>query len=250
MTGVVLAGGMSSRMGRQKAFLEIEGRTLVERALDALSQVCPRLLVVAARAGEFAGYGVEVAVDEYPGSGPLAGIHAALAASGDDCLVAACDQPFLEPALLRALLERALCDAVAQRDDVARATQCAPHYGAAVGRARAAAPFALGRLQPMPAVYPSWAIDLARARLEARRDGLSAAGELRLGPFLDALDPSELSEAECRAIDPGLRSFVNLNRPADLDAARRIVAARQIVAARTVVAARVSIVEQVVSPNA
>lgn len=191
-------------MGRPKSFVEIGGRPLVERVLDSLARVCDRLLIVAAAEGPFAHLGLPVAIDEYPGSGPLAGIHAALKAVrcdslGGTCLVAACDQPFLSPALLAALAERA-----GEGAPTPPASRAAPAVACRIG----------GRFLPFPAVYPAWALPLAEDRL--------LRGELRLMPFLEALCPLALEEPTCRALDPELLSFANLNRPEELEAARSI----------------------------
>jgi len=187
--GVVLAGGRSERMGRPKAFIEVDGVPLVRRALDALGAVCPRLLLVAAAEGPFASLGVPLVPDAFPSCGPLAGIHAALSASaGEPCLVVACDQPFLSTALLGLLAEAG--------EEAAR------------GGADAASPRIGGRLQGLPAAYAPSALQAAEARLYR--------GELRLSDFLGGLRVAELAEVECRRVDPRLDSFVNLNTPEDL----------------------------------
>jgi molybdenum cofactor guanylyltransferase len=105
-TGAVLAGGESRRMGSPKEGVRLwDGRPMIEHVMSALSAVCSRLVVV----GECRGYrlpsGVEPLADLHPGAGPLAGIEAVLASGLDEAyLVAACDQPFLTPELLRGLL--------------------------------------------------------------------------------------------------------------------------------------------------
>lgn len=176
-------------MGRPKAFIEVDGVPILRRVLDAIGAVCPRLLVVAAEEAPFACLGVPVVLDAFPLSGPLAGIQAALSASGGDaCLVVACDQPFLDPALL-GLVVRA-----GERAFDGGADAVVPRIG--------------GRLQCLTAAYASTALGEAEARL--RR------GELRLSDFLGGVRLAELGEAECRRVDPQLRSFVNLNTPEDL----------------------------------
>lgn len=189
MIGVVLAGGRSERMGRPKAFIEVDGVPLVRRALDALGAVCSRLILVAAGEAPFASLGVPVVPDAFPLSGPLAGIHAALSSSaGEPCLVVACDQPFLSPALLGL---------------IARKGEAAIREGA-----DAAVPRIGGRLQGLTAAYAPAALPAAEARL--RR------GELRISDFLGGLRVAEIAEEACRRVDPRLDSFVNLNTPEDL----------------------------------
>jgi molybdopterin-guanine dinucleotide biosynthesis protein A len=92
-TGVVLAGGRSSRMGRDKAMIEIDGRTLLDRALDRLEPHVQELLVIGDPA-KYGHVGPFVVADDIPGVGPLGGILTAMRyASNDRLLVLACDMP-------------------------------------------------------------------------------------------------------------------------------------------------------------
>jgi molybdopterin-guanine dinucleotide biosynthesis protein A len=94
-TGVVLAGGKSLRMGRDKALIEVDGRTLLDRALDALDPHCAELLVIGEQE-KYGAVGPFVIADEWPGKGPLGGIATAMRyASNDKLLVVACDMPHL-----------------------------------------------------------------------------------------------------------------------------------------------------------
>jgi len=94
-------------MGTDKAFLEFHGRTLLERALKTMHEVCSEVSIVG-DAEKFAKYGV-VVEDVYPGTGPLAGIHAALVDSSIELnLVMAVDMPFVSAALLGFLLGAAM----------------------------------------------------------------------------------------------------------------------------------------------
>jgi len=108
ITGVILVGGKSSRMGRDKAFLEISGTPLVERVLQVFRNNFARVLLVGDRAERFAGYGLPVLPDIHPGSA-LGGIFTGLqAAETDNIFVAPCDLPFPNERILRYLcsLER------------------------------------------------------------------------------------------------------------------------------------------------
>ena len=103
VSGVVLAGGASRRMGRNKAFLELDGRPLLAVVIERLAEVCAEVLVVAGDVDLYAGFGVPVVGDRFPGVGALGGLHAGLdVASFELALVVGCDMPFLDPALLRA----------------------------------------------------------------------------------------------------------------------------------------------------
>src|SRR5258707_11145013 len=106
VTGFVLAGGKSSRMGTDKAELSLDGRTLLEHALTTVRAVCGEALIIGSRTryGSF-GPGYE---DIFPDCGPLSGVHSALTHSQTEWnLIIAVDTPFLKPELLRYLIERA-----------------------------------------------------------------------------------------------------------------------------------------------
>lgn len=106
LLGVVLVGGRSRRMGRDKALMPWQGRTLLNRAVGVLQSCFERVAVIGpARAG-YDESGVEVLADFRPGLGPLGGIHTALVrAAGLDVFVLACDLPQVEPDLVRWIVE-------------------------------------------------------------------------------------------------------------------------------------------------
>jgi molybdenum cofactor guanylyltransferase len=112
VTAFILAGGKSTRMGTDKAFVMLEGRTLLARALEVCRTIASDVWIVG-DVNKFTPF-APVVEDVFPGCGPLAGIHAALRASRSDLnLVLAVDLPFVSPALLHFLLEQArACSAV------------------------------------------------------------------------------------------------------------------------------------------
>lgn len=108
LTGVLLAGGRSSRLGRPKYLLDFGGRPLGQRLLDELRAVCSAVLVVANDPAPFRGWDVPVVADLFPGCGPLAGLHAGLAAAvppAAGILAVACDLPFFSSAFGELLAE-------------------------------------------------------------------------------------------------------------------------------------------------
>src|ERR1035438_2296631 len=109
--GFLLAGGKSTRMGTDKAFLEFGGQTLVDRALTVMAAVCDSVTIVGDPA-KFAQYGSSkygpVVADVFPGCGPLGGIHAALAHSTAELnLILAVDMPLVSAELLAFLFAAA-----------------------------------------------------------------------------------------------------------------------------------------------
>lgn len=103
ITGVILVGGKSRRMGRDKAFLEIAGKPLFEIILELFRGNFARVLLVGNREERFAGYGLPVLPDIYPGSS-LGGLYTGLYhAETDRVFVSSCDLPFPSAEVLRYL---------------------------------------------------------------------------------------------------------------------------------------------------
>lgn len=189
VTAFVLAGGQSTRMGREKATLELGGRTLLERALRLASAVAAEAVIVGSR-GEYERYGRRIE-DVHPGHGPLGGIHAALWASPTEFnLILAVDTPFLEERFLHYLVEQAR------------------ESGAVVTVPRTADGF-----HPLAAVYRrSFRETAERALREGRNkiDALFPEVETRI---------LEAAELERFAFAPAI--FENLNTPEDVERARQ-----------------------------
>jgi molybdenum cofactor guanylyltransferase len=106
ISAYILAGGKSSRMGSDKAFLELGGRTLLVRALELAKSIAERVKIVG-DPKRFAAFG-SVIGDVFPDRGPLGGIHAALADSETPLnLILGVDLPFLDTPLLNYLIKQA-----------------------------------------------------------------------------------------------------------------------------------------------
>lgn len=108
LSGVVLCGGQSRRMGTDKALLTLGACTLLERAVATLSELAPRVSLACGTSERYAEFGLPLVVDRYAGAGPLAGLEAALASARDEWLVVlACDLPRVTSGVLAHLVERA-----------------------------------------------------------------------------------------------------------------------------------------------
>lgn len=104
ITAVILAGGQSSRMGTDKAMLEIDGKPLIRHAYDTLTTLFPPPLLITNSPERYRFLNCPTAADLYPGEGSLAGIHAALTHSPTDLVfLVACDMPYLSPEVIRFL---------------------------------------------------------------------------------------------------------------------------------------------------
>ncbi|MGC2184146.1 MAG: molybdenum cofactor guanylyltransferase [Terriglobales bacterium] len=146
VSGFVLAGGKSARMGQDKAFMHFGGRTLLTHALQLVTSAAGSARIVGS-AAKFAAFG-PVIEDIYPGQGPLAGIHAALAGTHTELnLIVAVDMPFLLPELLSHLVAQA------------RRTP-----------ALVVVPAAGGGLQPLCAVYRQAFAEVAERSLRAEEN--------------------------------------------------------------------------------
>jgi molybdopterin-guanine dinucleotide biosynthesis protein len=103
ITGIILVGGKSRRMGQDKAFLKVEGTPIFERVLTVFRESFERILLIGDREERFADYGLPVVPDIYPGSS-LGGLYTGLYhAETDYVFVSTCDLPFPNAAVLRYL---------------------------------------------------------------------------------------------------------------------------------------------------
>src|SRR5690606_20588107 len=95
-TGIILAGGKSSRMGRNKALLDFHGQTVIETIANELQKIVNHLIIVTNNQEDYAFLQLPMVSDKWQGIGPLAGIHAGLSISKTEKnLVVACDMPFV-----------------------------------------------------------------------------------------------------------------------------------------------------------
>lgn len=190
MTGLVLAGGESRRMGADKALLDVGGERLVDRVVARLRGVCdPVLVAPGARPlpGVADGAVADAVVCIEPRIGPLAGLIGGLEAAATDLVaVVAVDLPFASASVL---------DLLARRWD---------------GAATAVAPRADGRVQPLHAVYARAAVDELRALLDAGQRSPTAA--------LDQLHAAVIEPEVWRTADPSGAFARNINTPEDLRA--------------------------------
>jgi molybdopterin-guanine dinucleotide biosynthesis protein A len=107
VTGIILAGGKSSRMGTDKGMQELCGKPLISYAIHALSGLCSDILI-SSSSEEYQSFGYKVINDELPGIGPMGGIYSALRQSTtEENLVLSCDLPFVSEELLNYILTNA-----------------------------------------------------------------------------------------------------------------------------------------------
>lgn len=188
ITGVILLGGKSRRMGRDKAFLPWQGAPLFEKVLSIFRDSFSRILLVGGEEARFAEYRLKWVPDIYPGSA-LGGLYTGLyIAETDHVFVAACDMPFPNEALLRHL-----CSLKDGFDCVVAETQDA--------------------LEPLFAVYAKSALPAMRKLLDS--------GNLRVYDLYPLLRTRYVTADElARFADEG-RAFINVNTPEEFDSLDR-----------------------------
>ena len=183
VTGVILAGGQSSRMGSNKALLPYRGGRFIESIHRQLSGLFDELLLVTNTPEQYAFLGCRMVPDLYPGLGALAGLQAGLHGSRTPHIFAvACDMPYLNDTLIRALLARR-------------------------HQADVVIPESVDGLEPLHAVYGSGCLPaMEQALLSGRR---------RLVSFFPRVRVNTFTSDHVATIDRDFSSFSNINTPAD-----------------------------------
>lgn len=192
VTGVVQAGGKSTRMGgHPKALIELGGRRIVERVLAALAPAVDEILIVTNTPELYAFLGLPMVGDVYPDRGSLGGIYSGLRSAAETALTVACDMPFLHPEVVRLVASRA-------------------------GEGDVVIPRVGNQLETMHAAYGTACLPHIEKRL--------LAGQLRIVDFFADVRVVEIAEADvARFRDPAV-AFMNVNTPDELERARGLAA--------------------------
>ena len=194
LTGVLLAGGWSKRMGRDKASLSFRGRPLLPDLIERLAPECSGGVLVVKRRWQDLGQlpaAARIVEDLLPDRAALGGLYTALAlADTPFVFLAACDMPLLDPAVVHLL-------------------RGWPSPGA-----DALLPVREGNLEPVHAIY-------GHRCLGAIKESL-LSGEYRMTGWFGAVRAERIPEERWRAVDPEGRSFRNVNTPEELTAAEQL----------------------------
>lgn len=186
--GVILAGGQSSRMGRNKAFIEFRGEPLIQRLAHRMQDWFEQVVVVTNSPELYGFLGLPLVGDRIPGLGPLGGLEAGLSSCKyDHAFFCATDMPFVSEALVRYMVG------------------LAPEYDVVV-------PMLGGEYEPMHAVYSRSCLPWVTEKLDSRR--------LRLLSIYDQARLRVVNEAEIRRFGDPEWLFFNCNTPEDLNRAR------------------------------
>lgn len=183
LTGIVLAGGLSTRMGRDKASLPWGEADLLHTVLACLAAVCAELIVVS-NVPRSINLPARVIPDQYCGFGPLGGIHAGLAAAGHDyAFIAACDMPCVD----------------------SRAVACMAGLAAGYD---VAVPQVNGLFHPLHAVYHKRCVTVIEDML--------GAGISRISDLFPRVKTRIIGERELQPFSAGCAMLRNLNSPEDI----------------------------------
>ena len=198
VSGIVLAGGESRRLGRDKALEIIDGQHLIARVIDRMRKVCDEVLVVVSNVSRYPAQtiptDVETVLDKYPGKGSLGGIYSGLMSTTMEYgLVVACDMPFLNLTLLQKIIN------MGSTFDI-----CVPVLS--------------DRPEPTHALYSKKCLPHMRCQLDIN--------DLKITNFFSKVTVNYIDEAIVKTIDPDLLSFFNINYQSDLDRALGIVKAQ------------------------
>ena len=186
VAGVILAGGKSSRYGRNKALEEVDGLLLIERVIRVLGSVFEHLIIITNTPREYAFLELPMYEDLVKGLGPIGGINTGLEMIPDDAgFFVACDMPFLNSALVRHIVKK--------NDD----------FDAVVPR--------IGwKIEALHALYTKGCLPAIRGLIDAK--------QYQVIKFFEKLRVRYVEENEIRPYDPQLRSFFNVNKPDELSA--------------------------------
>jgi molybdenum cofactor guanylyltransferase len=201
VAGYVLAGGGSTRFGRDKALVGVGGMPMLERMIGLLQRVTTGVKLVASPS-KYSGFGAEIVEDSWPGEGPLGGIITALKDAGKGApackwnLVVSCDMPFLTQEWLSFLCQRATNS-----------------------KSQVVVPHSMHGPEPLCACYRT---DASAALCAAFESGVR-----KVTQGLQHVTTEVLDEADWKRFDSAGRLFWNMNTAADYEEARRILEAER-----------------------
>lgn len=184
VSGVILAGGKSSRYGKNKAFIKINGIPLIEKVITVMGSVFQELIIITNTPHKYSHLRLPVYKDLIEGLGPLGGIFTGLTAISKDAgFFVACDMPSLNRELLRHMVE------------------CKDDFDAVVPRIS-------GKMEALYALYRNTCLPAIRRQIDSR--------EYQIFRFFSEVSVRYVDEGEIRQFDPELRSFFNVNTPQEL----------------------------------
>ena len=189
ITGLVLAGGQSKRMGKDKAFLKFQGKTFLRNILESLDKYCSQIVIVINKKeslyeNEIKNLDAEITFvkDKYPYKGPLNGILSSLEFIKNELVyITPCDTPLLNPEII-------------------------PYFAQIINGYDAVIPDVKGKIQPLNALYKKTALKMSKQVFEKEN-------KKSLMAFLEKLNIKHVNEKDIQKIDKNLYSYFSVNTP-------------------------------------
>ncbi len=187
VTGVILAGGKSSRMGTDKGLMEFQGEKMIRRTMDVFRGLFREILIVTNLPLDYLDQDARIVTDIFPGKGPIGGIHTGLFfSSNEHAFFAACDMPFFNSEFISYMISR-----IGNYDIIVPETEKGP--------------------QPLHAIYSRKCLN--RIKTLINEDRLKVTG------FYKSFRTLPIPMKEIARFDPENRIFFNVNTPEDLKGA-------------------------------
>ena len=184
MTGIILAGGTNSRIGMKKAFIEIDGKTIIDTVLNIFKDIFSEVLIVTNTPEDFYYARVKIVTDIFPGCGSLGGVYTGIKkAKYDECFVIACDMPFINSNLIKYMIKIKGYDVVV--------------------------PKIKGMFEPMFAFYTKGCLEVIEKNIDK--------GNLRILDIFSEVNLREINDNEFRLFDNNLLSLININTLSELN---------------------------------
>jgi len=189
ITGIILSGGKSIRMGENKAFIQVEGVPIIKRIYDLFNELFQEVIIVTNQKDLFSNFDSKIYSDLIPGKGALGGLYTGIFFSSFHySFCVACDMPFIKKSLVQYLIE-----GIDGEDVIVPRTK--------------------DGLQPLHAIYSKNCVDPIRKIMEE--------GKSSIIDFYYQVNVKIVDEKDFLCFDPGGESFINVNTPDELRSIRR-----------------------------
>jgi molybdopterin-guanine dinucleotide biosynthesis protein A len=192
VTGIILSGGRSTRYGRNKALVNIDGVSLIERVIRVMGSIFKHIILITNTPDEYAHLGFPMYRDIIKGLGPIGGVYTGLSVIPNEAgFFVACDMPLLNKALIQYIIENR-------------------------GRHDAVVPRINGLVEALHALYTKGCLPVVKRLIDSRQYKTSLILKEA------SVSVRYLEEDEIRTFDPDLKSFINVNRPQELRRLERL----------------------------
>lgn len=189
--GIILSGGLNSRIGLNKAFLEISGKKIIERTVLLFKEIFEETIIVTKDPLAYEDLDVRITTDVKDITGSLMGVYSGLLSSNSEYnFIVACDMPLINEDVARYLINKS------------------KGYDAVV-------PFCQGGLQPLHAVYSK--------RCIKPLEDLINSGHMRITRLYEKVKTRKVKEEDLKKFDPDFKSFININTKEDLLNLKKII---------------------------